>query len=368
MSRLLGQVQSLLASTCMIACAAAPSLAQPGSPAGSPDDGGMHQWSTVNLSGNAPYMGNPGNLPAFGIERDLLLGRGTVAAPFRISRTELTHGQYIQFLNALNSNPATVAALYQRQQQISLPLDISGDVPPGMTISPSRPDGTRTISLRDPGWTNVPVQVTWRMAALYCNWMHNERSNTFESFMTGAYNAYSWSNIFVPGGAVFTDDAARMPGARFFIPNLDESIAAAHYDPNRYGPNQGGYWLYGNRTDSAPVYGQPGEVINGQPVTATTPGGIFTPTNVGSIPEQQSPWGLWDSVGGWGEWTGSLPYQVNGLSDARVARGDRIDGAGWANVYDLQNRTLRIGSIIPSPSIALTLGAFGVLSVARRRR
>jgi hypothetical protein len=324
----------------------------------------MFQWATVGALNNPAYNGTPGNLPSFGIERDLVLGAGSVSYAYRISRTELTHGQYLPFLNSLWGNPATVAALNVRFAGRNVRFDGSGQLPDGIDIESNGPGGSQTFALRDPGWTNVSVQLTWRMAALYCNWMHNGRGNTVDAFITGAYNTDTWNSPgqFLPA----TDEASRLPGATFFIPTISERMKAVHFDPNRFGPGQGGYWLYGNRTDAEPIYSWPGVPDpQGRMPTATYAGGLFNPVPVGVLADQQSPWGLWDAVGGWREWNeGSF---VGGTRSAGLLTHDSVDGAGWANLWNLHGATLRIASVVPSPN-SVVLVVLGAGLLARRRR
>jgi len=49
-----------------------------------------------------------------------------------------------------------------------------------------------------------------------------------------------------------------MIGAKYWIPTLDEQIKVFHYDPHRYGPGIGGYWLNMNRRDETGIPGEPG--------------------------------------------------------------------------------------------------------------
>jgi hypothetical protein len=331
-----------------------PPLADP------PADGGMFQWATVGALNNPAYNGTPGNPPAFGATP---VGRGSVNYAYRISRTELTHGQYLPFINSLLGNPATVAALGARFGSRNVTIDGSGQIPDGFELASEGPNDSRTFVLRDPGWTNVSVQLTWRMAALYCNWMHNGRGNTVDAFITGAYNTDTWSRL--PNGTM-TDEASRLPGARFFMPTISERMKAAHYDPNRFGPGQGGYWLYGNRTDAEPIYSFPGVPDSqGRMPTATYAGGFFNPVPVGVLADQQSPWGLWDAAGGWSEWCEGSAF--GGPVSGGLLDGDRLDGFGSGSLWNLENATLRIASVIPAPSSA---GAVGVamLVLSRRRR
>jgi len=97
-----------------------------------------------------------------------------------------------------------------------------------------------------PGNEMIPVgDISWRMAAIYANWLHNDKSTARSAFLNGAYDVSTFGYI---NGDVATDQAAHHPSARYWIPTLDEMIKASHHDlskPNLDGTT-GGYWLYSN--------------------------------------------------------------------------------------------------------------------------
>ncbi len=369
MSRLLGRtkaghVQTLLLSSCVIACAASPSLAQ-SSP---PDDGGMFQWATIGAVNNPAYNGTPNGGP--GSVNPAVLGRGSVSYEYRISRNELTTSQLLPFYQAAYgfSNPAVTAALAELGARASIHQEST--FAGGILFNGTLPDGSQQILLRGSAYANTPATLTWREAALFCNWMHNGRANTPEAFLTGAYDTSTWRDL--PGGG-FADAPTRMPGARFWIPNIDEHLKASHYDPNRYGPNQGGYWLRGTSSDTAPIFARPeqgGQALLGN--DSFLGGG---PTSVGMFPTVQSPWGLLDVAGGMGEWVEDAV--VSGFDPSlRYARfavpfGANGDTAGYAAplsaFLSYGNYTFRIASSVPSPGSISVIG-LGLLVVSRRRR
>ncbi len=91
-----------------------------------------------------------------------------------------------------------------------------------------------------PGTEEYPTNLSWRFAARFCNWLHNDQSLTQGAFESGAYDTSTFTTN--PDGTI-NDQAVRSPGARFWIPSENEWIKATYYDPNRYGPGQDGYWL-----------------------------------------------------------------------------------------------------------------------------
>lgn len=353
----------VLAAASLLAFVTVPSLAQ-SSP---PDDGGMFQWATVGAVNNPAYNGTPNGGP--GSVDPAVLGRGSVSYEFRIARTELTHAQLLPFYQALYGNAAVV--LGTNSLGLRANWDNDSYFPPGFTFPQVNPDNvTQTISLRGGAgsmWANVPVRVTWREAALYCNWMHNDRALTPQAFLSGAYDTSTWGDN-PNGGFGFTDAAGRMPGARFWIPSISEHMKASHYDPNRFGPNQGGYWLRGTSSDTAPIFARPAQ--GGQALLADD---MLNPTFVGMFPTVQSPWGLLDVAGGWGEWLEDLgPNPFGGMPNSRsvVASsefGDRVSALGSVYPHIAGTYTLRIASAVPSPSSVSVIG-LGLLVVSRRRR
>src|SRR5690606_21628647 len=116
----------------------------------------------------------------------------------------------------------------------------------------------------------------------------------------------------------FTDQATRSPGAKFWIPSLDEWIKAAHYDPDRWRDGEAGYWRYSHTSDDPPIPGAPGE---GQTSAGYDPPGVdeafYIP--LGSYPDVQSPWGLLDTTGGAAEWTEEIHAQTFRRADGADA-------------------------------------------------
>ena len=144
-----------------------------------------------------------------------------------------------------------------------------------------------------------------------------------------------------------------MPGARFWIPSLDEWMKASFYDPNRYGANQGGWWTNGMSGDFVPVYGPPGVGQYGAPDLVNWP--------VGQYPGSQSPWGLLDVVGGVREWTEEIH------EGGRHLYSGSLGSVGPRDISFFDGSGLRIASLVPSPTTASVVGAFMVWSLRRRR-
>jgi formylglycine-generating enzyme required for sulfatase activity len=318
------------------------------------------QWSTVGNVGNAPYTSaNPDDAN--------VNGRGRVDYEFRVSRLEITTNQWMEFINTFA--PFSNSPLHQ-----------TGPARWGAERAVLLPSGNWQMALGSGANTaTLPIGgVSWRDAARYCNWLHNNKAPTLEAISTGAYDTSTWGYDETTGR--YTDARDRMPGAKFFLPSIDEYLKATHYDPNRFGPGQGGYWEYKNMSSQVPLPGLPGE---GTTNAGYQPGGDpFIAWNIplGAYTNQQSVYGLWDTSGGGKEWLESFdtvdvvnvrPFAGSFAGMNPIALG-YVDNVGWISGdenFDLgpQGLSIRIYSTIPSPGV-LAVGVIAAASVGRRAR
>jgi hypothetical protein len=210
---------------------------------------------------------------------------------------------------------------------------------------------------------------------MYCNWLHNDRATGTWALQNGAYDTSTFTNN--PNNT-FNDQHTRSPGAKFWIPSLDEWIKAAHYDPNRHGPGAGGWWMYANSSDTPPVYAPP--PAGGANAGFTLPNFGHFDIPLGSYPGVQSPWGLLDAAGAMGEWTelvldggfgpwergyeGSATSWIPSLSELH----DRVTRLGstapWAGA---STNGFRIASAVPAPGPG-ALFAIALVATANRRK
>jgi formylglycine-generating enzyme required for sulfatase activity len=237
-----------------------------------PPDYGF-QWAIIDHPGNAPYSVPPN------IGQPRTVGR--VDYTYRISKTEMSAADWAPFANAnLRIGDPWETGLNAYFGQM---LDIG----PGGILQPRTdiPAGDR-LNLGS---------VTWYDAARYCNWLHNGKAETREAMEYGAYDLRG----FLPNPNPITPPT-RLPGATFFLPTDDEWVKAVHFDPNRYGTEQPGYWDYPYASDSPPVPGPVG--------VGNTNAGYHPQTDpllsfrVGAYTYVSSPWGLLDASGGVSEW------------------------------------------------------------------
>jgi len=323
-----------------------------------PPDYGFN-FVNIGATGNAAYDG-----------LDLgstVTGRGSVGYEYRIARTELRTSQFVDFMSVLGTiNPDFVIANQPRQW--------------GATGS-FQPDGSIRFQLISEEAGNWPVSgFSWRLAAMYTNWLHNDQAPTLAAMSNGAYDISTFIRNPNPGVPVFLDQTAHHPDAKYWIPGLDEWLKAAHYDPDKNGPGEGGWWQFPNGTDDPLMPGLPGD-----PGAQTSYGLELEDSPwqvpVGAYPEVQSPWGLLDVSGGAAEWT------EDWLFDTQI---DRVWGGSFAGPRELvdlgvdqdeiwrigasspnftfQDIGLRLASAIPTPGVGLPLIACGLLASVRRRR
>lgn len=293
-------------------------------------------------------IGAPGNRSATITEAPLwdssILGPlGSVDYAYRISRTEVTNAQYHRFIT-------------QYVRAADLPFSPRAALGRGLFISGFEPGGTPIIEIAS-GLEQTPAEVTVVYAAAYANWLHNDQGTNREDFATGAYNLEQ----FVPDPITgqYPPQEERNEGARYFLPSLNEWTKAAHYDPNRYGHGEEGYWLYPDGGQEPLVSGFPGEP--GAETSARTL--VFDLFDAGAYPDTLSPWGLLDVSGGLYEATDTIgPFGVRRAlvgSDVLSPLGfddDRIDSVGALGQGD--QIAIRIASIVPAP------GAWSVFIIA----
>lgn len=309
---------------------------------------------TIGAPGNAPYV-NPDNIA------QLVNGRGRVDYEYRIGRTEITSGQWLEFLQTFQSIPSP-SPFWENE-----PVDWGG-----------YRDIDDTYHLRDvPDAAMLPCGgITWRMAALYCNWLHNGKSADPGSLVTGAYDSTTWGRG--PRPFEITDAPVHLTGARYWIPTLDEQLKAFQYDPHRYGPGLGGWWEARNMADTPGVSGPPG--------VGTTSAGWRTDEDpwaaweipLGAYPQSVSPWGLLDTSGGGNEWNEQIfrieyPAERGLMGSSAGQDGgawqfyDRTWGAGSLHPDSGVTESFRIATAVPAPGAIGALALFG-LSMRRNQR
>lgn len=277
-----------------------------------------HRWAVIGSPGNAPnqYVEQPGGT---------VRSRGGVAYEYAITRTEITASQWNEFVQAYTPfiNPASrfdSRFFSDRFRPIFLP-------------------NNQVRYEMIPAAAEYPVEIGWRYAARYCNWLHNGKVNEAWAFENGAYDTSTFGDV---AGGYFTDQVAHNPDAKFWIPTIDEWYKAAYFDPSKNGQNQPVYWLYPTTSDTAPISGLPqdgGETSAGVPRTG--PEFDYPPT--AAYADVMSPWGLWDLSGGYSEWLESVSQYQDDLPDGRLRVGSRVGQDNW-DLYDRSTGLMPFGS------------------------
>ena len=214
---------------------------------------------------------------------------GSVAYEFDMATTEVTHAQYVDFLNSVAASDPY--ALFNGLMETN----------PRGGIRRVGDSGAYVYSCI-PGRENHPVMfVSFLDAMRFVNWLHNGQGSGDTE--TGAYTL----------GTGLSE--TRNPGATFFIPTEDEWYKASYYQPVTSGGDTDSYWLY-------PISANEMTTADANYAAAV---GDTTP--VGSYPANAN--GVYDLAGNAKEWNETYGFM-------NLTRG--ISGGSWGNVqFDLQS-------------------------------
>ncbi len=304
-----GAAAASLAALALAALFAAPAQAQP-------DPSGI-DFVTVGAPGNAAWEG-----PGYNN------GKGSVSYEFKMGQYEVTTAQWAEFFNAALDRPTT-----DRIPFVSAP-----QVWGAQSMTPQAPGGRRW-SVPTGNEMRAVGGITWRTAAVFCNWLHNGKGTDRAAFLSGAYDVSTFGS---QGGGIL-DQLTRSPGAQYWIPSTDEWLKAAHYDPAKQNSDGslGGWWQYSNGSDTTYAYGPPGTLVRADGDPRPDPNGVLATANAGwdagRFPGQNAqavplgsyattnPWGLFDVAGATSEWTEGY-FQIEG----QPFPSDRaLDGSSW---------------------------------------
>ncbi len=315
---------------------------------------------TIGATGNTPYPGDIDGNNA---------GRGQVNYEYRIARTEVTTAQWMEFVNTFSVQGNDIAG----------PGRIFAW---GAVLDTSYP-GPGTRYKLNPAAPNAAMRpvigISWRDCAQFVNWLNNDKSSSPEALTHGAYDTSTFT--FNEHNNTFNDQRYHDPDAKYWIPTLDEWLKAAHYDPDKYGQGQEGWWEYSTSSDAPPIPGPPGV---GQ-TSAGDPQGPGEPSplgySLGAYPDSVSPWGLLDVSGGASEWLEEPGDPVfltsRGIDGARagstfatmLTQDSAGQGGGLLPWGGGSIAGLRIASAVPGPGTLapMALAIFGGIVGNRRR-
>ena len=233
------------------------------------------EWCVVGDVNNPPFPGNR--------RHGAFKGAGVIPYKYRITRTEISNARFIEFLTAF-------APFFDG--------DVRSSTFTGVLIFAFW-DGEMWQFTAGDGMDHVPAQTPLRQAARFCNWLHNGKINEEWAFLSGVYDTSTFTQN---EDGSFNDDYTVLPGARYWIPNLDEYLKATYYDPNRWDTARGGWWEMPNGSNEMPRAGFADSVgVRDGPETNAGLGSPFTWWGLlssGFYPQAQSPWGLLDTSGG----------------------------------------------------------------------
>jgi formylglycine-generating enzyme required for sulfatase activity len=297
-------------------------------------------------------VGHPGNAADDGAIRgqcgpDATYLCGSVATAYRISKTEVTNAQYVEFLNAVDPNGTNPYQIYSASMG-TLPYG-------GIDFIAGNDAGTKYQAKAGRG--AIPVKyVTFWDSLRFANWLNNGQGSADTE--TGAYTLLGGTEI--PSNA---NSVTRNAGATIVLPSEDEWYKAAYF-------NGTSYFDYPTGTDTQIVCAAPGTTAN----TANCDFAVGNLTIVGSYTASPSPYGTFDQGGNSWEWTETL----SGGSD-RISRGGSFSNdptylsASVRSISDpdseTNGNTIRLASPIPEPGTAVLLAtALLALAAARRRR
>lgn len=307
------------------------------------------QWATIGAAGNPNWTTTEGSP-----NRD----RGGVAYEYRISKLEVTTSQWLEFVNTIGPLDHAFTAQHLAPSVWGASESVVG--PPG-----SRYELRGDVPNAEMTQLNG---ITWRTAAMYCNWLHNDKAPAMWAITNGAYDTSTFTEN--PDGSL-NDQRTHSPDAKFWIPTLDEWMKAVYYDPHRNGPDQGGWWMYPYSSDTPPTPGWPDELgaQTGFGVLGTDDRRpVFIP--LGSYPDAVTPWGLLDASGGNSEWTadwrpGGRRRYMGTAAGPGIASFDEI----WYShsTSFTESLSFRVASRVPTPGATLVLVGCMCIHFSRRR-
>jgi len=305
-------------------------------------------------------VGDPGNLgePAgegaggFGPDRIT----GAVNYTYNIGKSEVTAGQYTEFLSAVAATDTY--ALYD---------ELMWTDGYGCKIERSGTPGTYTYAVA-PDRANRPVNfVSWGDAARFSNWLTNGQPIGAQNAATTEDGSYTMDGAMTDAELLAI---TRNTDARFVIPAEDEWHKAAYYDPD-----VAGYYDYPTGTDAVPsndlVDPDAGNNANFYQDGGFTIGSPFWTTEVGEFEMSPSPYGTFDQGGNVREWNEEIYYAM--FRGARGGAYDYPDSDMLATFRDSREPSINLAWVgfrvaeVPEPA-TVSLLAFGALAVIRRRR
>lgn len=286
-------------------------------------------WVTV---GNP---GNPNDDTAY----------GSVSEEYRISKYEVTAGQYTEFLNAVAATDTY--GLYSTSMW-------SGSH--GCKIERSGSAGSYIYSVAS-DWADRPVNyVSWYDCLRFANWLHNGQPTGSQDAATTEDGAYDMS---------LGSSVVRKAGAWVWLPNEDEWYKAAYHKNDGV---TGNYFDYPTSSDSAPGRDalettNPGNNANYYDGSYLI-GSPYYRTVIGEFELSDSPYGIFDMGGNVMEWNETEKASIRGLRGGAYDFGGEfvLRSSTWLNLDpddEVGHIGFRVASVpVACPSADLTNDCF----------
>ncbi len=293
------------------------------------------QWATV---------GAPGNTADAEVMNDGTSGYGSVGHVYRISKYEVTHTQYAEFLNAVDPTGTNSLGLYNGNIGVS-----------GISLTSGNTDGSKYV-VRAGNETQPVGAVTFYNTLRFANWLHNGQGNGDTE--TGAYTLLGGTPV--PSSA---NSITRNTTANVFLPSEDEWYKAAYYNPAT-----NSYFDYATSSNTVPTAVAPPGGSN-----SASYSGAGGRTSVGAYTNSVSPFGTFDQTGNVWEWNETLiSGTLRGIRGGSFPNGADILPASFRLIGGTPPTTqgvaigFRVASTVPEPT-SLAILALGSLALIRRR-
>ena len=310
-------------------------------------------WASVGNSGNpgepSGENGSEGSGPQIVV--------GNVDNFFRISRFEVTAGQYAAFLKAVASKTDTYG-LYNPMMDTA--TDPGGC---GCNIKREGAEGNYTYSVAA-DWADRPVNwVSWGDAARYCNWLTNGQPDGNQTAETTEDGTYALHGATTDAELLAAARKSFEEGGRYCIPTEDEWHKAAYHANDGVTAT---YHDFAGGGDAAPTSlfddPDPGNSAN-YDLMIDAP---YYRTEAGEHELSASPYGTYDQGGNVREWNEAVILtDYRGLRGGSFADANEVLAGDW-RAYALP--TTEDGATgfrivqIPEPA-TLALLALGGLAV-----
>lgn len=209
---------------------------------------------------------------------------GSVDYVFRMATTEVTLGQYLEFVQAY------------------YPIEVKNTGNPIASLGLTG-FGIRAafgqVHIRDGHTEHEPTSMSWEYAARYINWLHNGKVQEEWAYENGVYDT---STFVQDEKGNWLHQQVHNPHSRYWMPTYNEWMKAGYWDPNK-NDGKGGYWIFPNTSDIEPIPRLLPNEGGGRNSGRSSEG---WPIDVGSFENVASPWGIYDMAGGVSEFTESV--------------------------------------------------------------